>query len=178
VSKGQVPIYVVAVIALLGTGADSRAQSLQTENTYAPDDTGDRPAATLDDIAWLTGSWTGEAFGEKIEETWNPPAGGSMVGMFKLFKGDDAAMYELFIAVEEQGSLVIKLKHFGADFKGWEGKDEYVSFPLVKIEDNAAHFAGLSYHRISDDEFHAYLAISSEGQLREEKIVFRRRSPT
>lgn len=167
--------WILGVAAVVLFGAESHGQSLQTANTYALDDPANQPAATLDDIAWLSGSWTGQAFGERIEETWNLPAGGSMVGMFKLFKGNDAAMYELFIAVEEQGSLVIKLKHFGADFKGWEGKDDYVTFPLVKIEENAAHFAGLSYHRIDENELHTYLVIKSQGQVREEKLVFRRR---
>jgi hypothetical protein len=173
----RIPVYVAAALALIAYGAESIAQSMQTENTYALDDPGNQPAATLDEVAWLAGSWTGEGFGEKVEETWSPPSGGSMVGMFKLFNGDDPAMYELFVAVEEKDSLIIKLKHFGADFKGWEAQDEYVSFPLVKIEENAAHFAGLSYHRISNNELHTYLAFRSQGQLREEKLVFKRRRP-
>ena len=169
--------YAMFFLLLLGSCARVSAQSMQTEHTYELDDAANQPAATLDEVAWLAGNWTGEAFGEKFEEVWNAPSGGSMVGVFKLFTGDAAAMYELFIVVEEQDSLVIKLKHFGADFKGWEGQDEFVSFPLVKIEDNAAHFAGLSYHRISDDELLAYLALKSQGKLREEKINYRRRDP-
>jgi hypothetical protein len=163
-------------LALLWFAAESQAQSMQTKNTYALDDPANQPVATIDDVAWLTGAWTGVAFGEKIEEVWNPPSGGSMVGMFKLFKGVEPAMYELFIAVEDQSSLVIKLKHFGADFKGWEKQDEYISFPLVKLEEDAAHFAGLSYHRVSNDELHAYLAMPGREKLREEKIVYKRRS--
>lgn len=175
IRRKHFPIWIAAAVLPLGAGAACQAQSTQTDNTYALDDPANQPAATLDDVAWLAGSWIGTAFGEKVEETWNPPSGGSMVGMFKLFKGEAAAMYELFILVEEQDSLIIKLKHFGADFKGWEEKDEFISFPLVRLEDDAAHFAGLSYHRISDDELHTYLAFRSQGQLREEKLVFTRR---
>lgn len=155
-----------------GTAA---AQSLRTEHTFKLDDPDQRPAGTLADVSWLTGTWTGEAFGKTFEEVWNPPSAGSMVGMFKLLDGDEVAFYELVLLVEEEGSLSLKVKHFNADFTAWEEKADYVDFRLVKVEDDAVHFSGVSFYRIGDDEIHAYLVLRSGEEIREEKLLYRRR---
>ena len=39
---------------------------------------------TLENIAWISGTWHGEAFGGITEEIWSEPSGGSMMATFKL----------------------------------------------------------------------------------------------
>ena len=153
----------------------AQAQSTLTEHTFRLDDPDSRPPATLDDVAWLAGSWTGEAFGGTFEEVWNPPSAGSMVGLFKTIGDDEVGFYEILLLVEEEGSLSLKVKHFSADFTAWEDKEDYVRFRFVKAEDGAVHFSGISFYRISDDEMHGYLAMKYQGDVREEKLVYRRR---
>lgn len=162
-----------AAFALLALATE--AQTLQTTNTYKLDDPERRPAASIDDVAWLAGSWQGEAFGDQFEEVWNPPSAGSMVGMFKLLDGDAVTFYELMLLVEDEGSLSLKVKHFSPDFSAWEDKGEYVTFRLVKLEPDAVHFSGLSFHRLGPNELRAYLAMREKGVLREEELVYRRR---
>ncbi len=138
---------------------------------------GKAPAeATLEDVSWLVGSWEGEAFGERFEEVWNPASNGSMVGMFKVLQGEDRVnFYELMLLVEEQGSLSLKVKHFGEDFTAWEEKDDMVTFRLVKLQPNAIHFSGLSFYRLDKNRIDGYIAIrNSKGEVREEKLVYRR----
>ena len=132
------------------------------------------PPANIDDVHWLVGAWTGDAFGSKFEEVWNPPSAGSMVGMFKVFDEQQGVIfYELMLIVEEEGSLNFKVKHFNADFTGWESKDDYVNFPLVKIEENAIHFGGLSFYRKNENEMTAYVAIKQkDGSIKEEKLSY------
>lgn len=166
----------VAVLLAFSSPNDVRAQSLRTEHTYKLDDKNSRPAASLEDVSWLVGSWSGDAFGDTFEEVWNPPSAGSMVGMFKLLKDDQVAFYELVLLVEEEGSLSLKVKHFNDDFTAWEEKPDYVRFRLVKVEKDAVHFSGLSFHRINEDEIHGFLAMRHEGEVREEKLVYRRRN--
>lgn len=153
----------------------SEAQTLRTAHTYKLDDPQRRPAASIDDVAWLAGSWQGEAFGDEFEEVWNPPSAGSMVGMFKLLDADEVKFYELMLLVEDEGSLSLKVKHFSPDFKAWEDKEDYVTFRLVKLEPDAVHFSGLSFHRTGPNELRAYLAMREDGALREEELVYRRR---
>ena len=46
------------------------------------------PQATLQDIAWISGYWRGEAFGGITEEMWSDPLGNSMMFSFKLVIDD------------------------------------------------------------------------------------------
>ena len=42
----------------------------------------------LENIAWISGTWHGEAFGGITEEIWSEPTGGSMMATFKLINDD------------------------------------------------------------------------------------------
>ena len=151
------------------------AQTSVTEHTVRLDDPDTRPPATLDDVSWLVGSWEGEAFGGSFEEVWNPPSRGSMVGFFK-FMGDEAVgFYELLLLVEEEGSLSLKVKHFNPDFTAWEDKADYIDFRFVSADDDVIHFSGISFYRVSDVEIHGWIRMKNGEQIREEKLVYRRR---
>lgn len=150
------------------------AQSARTEHTFKLDDPESRPTATLDDVSWLVGSWQGEAFGGTFEEVWNAPSAGSMVGLFKLMQGDEVAFYEILLLIEEEGTLNLKVKHFSADFTAWEDKEDHVNFRFVKAEEDAVHFSGISFYRVSESEMHAWLVMRSGETVREEKLVYSR----
>jgi hypothetical protein len=150
------------------------AQSQRTEHTYQLDDPDNRPAATLDDVSWLVGNWSGEAFGASFEEHWNPPTAGSMIGFFKLLQGDEVSFYELLLLVEEEGSLSLKVKHFNPDFTAWEEKEDYVTFRYIMSDENAVHFSGISFYRVDDDNMIGYIVFRNGDEIREEKLVYRR----
>jgi len=164
--------FLLAFLALTGSAS---AQSPRTEHTFKLDDPENRPAATLDDVSMLVGSWSGEAFGSKFEETWNAPSAGSMIGFFKLFQDDEISFYELLLLVEEEGSVSLKVKHFSADFTAWEEKGDYITFQFIKTEEDAVHFSGISFYRIDEDTMHGYIVMRSGDDVREEKLVYRRR---
>ncbi len=168
-------LFVAVVTACLASAA--AAQSRNTEHTLKLDDPDSRPPATIADVAWMAGSWQGEAFGGAVEEVWTPPSAGTMAGMFKLVSGGSPALYEFQLIVEEEGSLILKLKHYGADFSGWEDKDEFVSFPLVKLTEDAAFFSGLTYRRAGPDELEVHVAIERDGKQHEERLALRRARP-
>lgn len=167
-------VRILTPVLLLAAG-HAAAQSAYTEHTFRLDDPDVRPPATLAAVSWLVGSWTGEAFGDRFEEVWNPPSAGSMVGMFKMRKGSEVSFYEMMLLVEEKGSLSFKVKHFNADFSAWEDRKDYVDFRFINAEEDAVHFSGISFYRISDVELHAYLVLHDKaGKIREEKLVYRR----
>jgi hypothetical protein len=168
----------VSITMLFFLGESAVAQSQNTEHTYKLDDPDDRPAATLDDVAWLVGNWSGEAFGAAFEEHWNPPSAGSMIGFFKLLDGDAVSFYELLLLVEEEGSLSLKVKHFSPDFTAWEEKEDYVTFRYIMSDDNAIHFSGISFYRIDDDNMVGYIVFRNGDDIREEKLVYRRSGAT
>jgi hypothetical protein len=162
------------LLASVGLSGGVAAAEPLTENTLASLPPELRPEATIEDVAWLAGSWGGEAFGGTFEETWNPPSAGTMVGLFKLRHGDEVAFYELETIVEVGGSLELRVKHFEPDFVGWEEKDRYAAFPLVKLEPDAVWFAGLTLRREGPDLVRAYLAVGTSEGMREEELVWRR----
>ena len=165
--------FVVILVASITTAAC--AAEPRTEHTYqlAPDEA--RPTATLDDASWLVGSWTGTAFGERFEEVWNPPSAGTMVGLFKLFGDDGVAFYELLLLSVEEGSLSLKVKHFSADFSAWEEKPDFVNFQLVKKEEDALHFGGLSFYKKGDDAIDGYIVMRNGETVTEHHLQYKRR---
>jgi hypothetical protein len=109
----------------------------------------DVTAASIDDMAWIAGHWTGEALGGQFEETWNPPMGGEMMGMFKLTKDGKVVFYELLTIVPEGDSFVLRLKHFGEKLVGWEEKEKSIEFPFVSATNKKVKFKGLTFSRDS-----------------------------
>ena len=146
----------------------------RTEHTYQLEPGETRPAATLDDASWLVGSWSGTAFGEQFEAVWNAPSAGSMVGMFKLFDGDEVSFYEILLLTVEDGTLSLKVKHFNPDFTAWEDKADYVNFRLAKIEENALHFSGISFYRLDENHIDAYIVMRNGDEVTEHKLVYER----
>lgn len=124
----------------------------------------------LENIAWISGTWHGEAFGGKTEEIWSEPSGGSMMATFKLINDDKVSFYEIEVIREIENSLVLQLKHFGPNLKGWETKDETVDFPLKEITKNKVVFEGMTFEKVSDTEMNIYVDIKEKEKV--ETVVF------
>jgi hypothetical protein len=169
-------ILPVLLTALL-IAAPADAQDKLTERTFRLKPGTASPPATLADMAWLAGHWTGEALGGQSEEIWSEPAGGAMMGMYRLVRDGKPVFYELLTIVEEKGSLMLRLKHFNPDLTGWEEKLKTIDFPLVAKSDGAVHFDGMSFHPKGNDALTVYLAIhQKDGTMREEAFAYKRRA--
>jgi hypothetical protein len=140
-------IYLIIIICL------STSVQAQEEITLEP---------KLKNIAWISGNWKGEAFGGLTEENWSEPYGDSMMASFKLIENGSVVFYELEIIRELENTLILQLKHFDNNLKGWETKDETVDFPLQKITTTKAVFEGMTFEKISDNEMNVYLDIQQE----------------
>jgi hypothetical protein len=133
-----------------------------------------RPAR-LEAVGWLAGRWIGEGLGGLGEEIWSEPRAGVMLGLYRHFVGGKLVFFEVMMIAEERDTLVLKLKHFGPDFKGWEPKDEHVAFPLIEAEPRAARFDGLAYLGQKDGSLRILLKMKSpDGHLREEEFRMKR----
>lgn len=123
------------------------------ENTLEP---------TLENTEWIAGNWKGEAFGGQVEEHWSAPSGGSMMATFKLINEGKVSLYEIIIIREIENSLILQLKHFDNDLKGWETKNETVDFPLIKITENRVVFEGMSFEKVSDTEMNVFVDLKND----------------
>jgi hypothetical protein len=171
-----VAAIVFAVTPCIPAAQDVPAQP-QTSNTIRLPPGAPRPAARIGDLRWLVGTWTGDGLGGTIDEVWSEPAGGAMVGYFRLVgKEDKPVFYEIMTLLEHAGSVEMRLKHVNADMTGWEEKNDYVTFRLARLDETGAWFEGLTFRRNGPDRIDAFLALRdrSTGSVREEKFVYRR----
>ncbi len=147
----------------------------QAQNILSLGQNQSSPNAKIEDVAWIAGHWLGEAFGGVTEEIWSPPMGNAMMAVFRLVNDKQTEFYEIETISEENGSLILRLKHFAADLKGWEEKDETVDFPLVKLEHNKAYFDGLTFEKVSEQEMNIYVLIEQQdGAQNEMKFPYKR----
>ncbi len=138
---------------------NSPAQSVSSPNTLSQENSESMPPASIDDVSWITGHWQGEMFEGLGEEVWSAPSGKSMMGMYRHVKDGKLIFYEFLIITEESNSLTLKLKHFNPDLTGWEEKDIFVEFPLVKITQNEVYFDGITFRSIDNDHMDIFLRI-------------------
>lgn len=174
----KVVVSVLGVVSLVGT-AVLFAQSQQTPNILKLDKKENMPKAKVADLAWLAGHWEGDGLSGKVEEFWSPPVGDNLIGMFRLMKDGKTHFTEFFSIVAEGESLVLKLKHFGPDLVGWEEKDKFVEFRLVKLSPTEANFDGLTYRKNGDQGLDVFVVFKSkDGKVREESFKYKRVAPS
>jgi hypothetical protein len=103
---------------------------------------GDAPkdGFTLKDVAWFTGSWGNTAPAPtKFEEHWSTPAGGAMMGMFRLVNPTGKApLYEFLLIEETADGVFMRLRHFKAAMA--EVEKEPIRLKLTKATPNYALF--------------------------------------
>ena len=145
---------------------------LATEGSGAP-----IPNATVAEMAWLAGRWTGDGLGGRTEEIWSPPDAGTMMGTFRLIRDDKPVFYEFLTLRHTERGLAMQLKHFHPDMIGWEEKDKFVEFLYVGRDGDRYHFECLTFVRSGDDNMTIYLALrQKDGSVREAKFVMKRAS--
>ena len=151
-----------------------------TPNTFTAPEGTPGARATIDDMAWFAGRWTGPGLGGETEETWSAPSGGTMMGMFRLVRGGKVVFYEFLTLVEHEGTLVLKLKHFNPDLTGWEEKDRFVTFRLLECTPAELRFDGLTFRRAGPGRVDIFLAIRNrqDGSVREEAFSMLRTPAT
>lgn len=141
-----------------------------TPNTLKLKEGATKPTAKISDMSWYVGRWIGKGFGGDLEENFGPAMGNSMIGSFRLVEANQPVFYEFIAIIEEDNSLAYKVKHFNPDLTGWETKDEYATFPLVKMGTQMAWFDGMTIKRVGD-EVTIYLVVNQDGKASEKKLT-------
>ena len=76
-----------------------------------------RPAATIADLAWMTGHYEGDTGNGTLEENWAAPVGGSIASLVRSTAGGATNMIELIVVEEEGDSLTLRLKQWDPGMK-------------------------------------------------------------
>jgi len=163
------------VLCLLTFSVTTWSQSTLTEHTFRLDDEAKSPSASLEDMGWLHGFWKGEGLGGQVDASWSGSVAGTMVGTFRLVKNDQIEFSEFLEISQKDGSLVLKVKHFDRELNGWEEKDKFAEFALVRLDDKTANFDGLTYTIDEEGDLRAYVAMKQkDGTIKEGDFVFQR----
>lgn len=144
------------------------------DNTIKADSLMPSPKANLEILKSVAGLWEGQAFGGVTQECWSPPLAGSMMCTFKLVVGGEIKFYEICTIAEVDSSLVIRLKHFDKNLKGWEDKNGSIEFKLVKVTPKKIYFDGFTFEMISKNEMNIYVIIEDKGKESEVKFNYKR----
>ena len=142
--------------------------SCKAQNTLHYNDEKGSPKATLNDIAWLSGNWKGASEMGNFEENWSEASAKSMLFSFKMWNDNEVFFYEIGHIVEKDKSLVLELKHFDKELKGWEKQGEKESFRLVKIDGTKFYFDKITYEKIDDHHMIVYVLMEETG----EELIF------
>jgi Domain of unknown function (DUF6265) len=126
--------------------------------------------ATVSQVAWIAGVWSGAARGLTFEERWTTPAGGAMLAVSRTIKGDRMVAFEFLRIVERDGGLVYVAQPNGrppTDFVLTALTPESATF------ENPAHDFPkvIRYARQPDGSLEARV---SDGGQRAETFVYRR----
>jgi hypothetical protein len=111
-------------ISLIGAAALLMAQS-------AP------PAASIADLAWMSGRWTSEANGRWTEEVWTEPRGGVMLGHSRSGRGESLREWEFLRLAPGEGGT--------PTYYAQPGGRPPVAFRLVAQDSNSATFENPSH---------------------------------
>lgn len=126
-------------------------------------------------LTWLEGCWEGTGFGKRVSECWMSAPDGRLTGMFQIIGADGSQeMSEIFVLDRFEDGPAIRLKHFHPDLTGWEGRDDFLVFPLRETGEGFARFDGLTYRLSEEGRLVVDLVVSRGGEESLERLVFER----
>ena len=95
------------------------------------------PKATLNDLAWIAGSWAGTVQGVEMEEHWTAPKGGSMIGIHRDVARGRTVSFE-FLRIEVQQERIVYLSMPN-------GRSPATPFPLKEASGTRVVFENLAH---------------------------------
>lgn len=141
-----------------------------------------KPAVrSVNELGWLAGHWTTEAWGGKGEEFWTAPAAGNIFCVWRFMK-DDKLVFSEIISIEQDAERgpVLRLKHFNPGLKGWEEKNDSMTMFLESFKPGDVLFekenksVALRYRKVSENELECVLSARKEGKSTDTVFKFKR----
>ncbi|MES2604287.1 MAG: DUF6265 family protein [Pseudomonadota bacterium] len=117
-----------------------------------------RPAAKIDDLAWMTGTWSAALGPNTLEENWIAPSNGSIASMVRMSGAAGVGMWEVITIEEKDGSLMMNVEQWS---KGFAPRTPVQQLELAEIDGQRVKFTAvtegsmktLQYSRSADNVF-------------------------
>ena len=100
------------------------------------------PAATIDQLSWMTGNWAGQLGPNQLEENWIATEGGSIAAMVRMTGSGSTSMFEMITIEEMDGSLVLHIQQWDPCFQ--TRTESAQKMELEEITANSVKFRAVS----------------------------------
>ena len=100
------------------------------------------PAATIDQLSWMTGNWAGQLGPNQLEENWIATEGGSIAAMVRMTGSGSTSMFEMITIEEMDGSLVLHIQQWDPGFQ--PRTESAQKMELEEITANSVKFRAVS----------------------------------
>lgn len=74
------------------------------------------PPATIDALAWMSGTWSAALGPNTLEENWTSPSNGSIASMVRMSGPTGIGMWEVITIEEKDGSLMMQVQQWDKGF--------------------------------------------------------------
>lgn len=115
--------------------------------------------ASIDELAWMTGSWAGPIGDGVLEENWVAPGNGSIGALVRMTRGGSTSMVELIVIEQTGETLTLHLQQWDPGMTPRSERaqkmvlsaagEQSVSFRAT----DTSGLKGLTYSRPADDTF-------------------------
>jgi len=117
------------------------------------------PAATVEDLSWMTGTWSVPFGPNTLEENWIEPKDGAIASIVRMSGNGSTSMYEVIIIEEKEGSLEMSIQQWGPNFE--PRSEQAQKMELTEIGEKRVKFTAitqgtfeyLEYARPTEDTF-------------------------
>lgn len=100
------------------------------------------PPASIEDLSWMTGSWSADLGPNTLEENWITPKGGSLAAMVRMSGDNDTSMFEVITIEEVAGSLILNIQQWDAGFVPRSAEAQKME--LIEIGDSSVNFSAIT----------------------------------
>ena len=100
------------------------------------------PAASIEQLDWMTGNWAGPVGPNQLEENWIASEGNSLMAAVRMTGSDATSMFEMITIEEVESSLVLHIQQWDPGFV--PRTESAMEMELTEITGNSVSFVNIS----------------------------------
>ena len=100
------------------------------------------PAASIEQLDWMTGNWAGNLGPNQLEENWIATEGSTIMAAVRMTGADATSMFEMITIEEVEGSLVLHVQQWDPGFVS--RTETAQKLELMEITENSVKFEDVS----------------------------------
>ncbi|MDB3992734.1 DUF6265 family protein [Gammaproteobacteria bacterium] len=100
------------------------------------------PAASIEQLDWMTGNWAGNLGPNQLEENWIASEGSTLMAAVRMTGADATSMFEMITIEEVDGSLVLHIQQWDPGFVS--RTETAQKLELMEITENSVKFEDVS----------------------------------